>query len=367
MLKYPSFFVLYLWQMSEDKLKYLLDQRVQKNALRELKLSNSLVDFCSNDYLGFSKKTWNIKASSGSTGSRLISGNTSLHQEVEKEIAKFHLSPAALTYNSGYDANLGFFSCVPQKEDTVIYDQLCHASIRDGIRLGTARNYSFQHNNISDLKSKIDNASGDVFVVIESIYSMDGDEAHLKEISALCQEHEAKLIIDEAHAGGVFGETGQGLTKDIEAYARIYTFGKAFGCHGAAIVGSKILKDYLINFSRPLIYSTALSPHSILCIREAYALMPSCLERKQLHQNIKLFTENCQHTGLINSKSAIQCILTGGNNETKEAALSLQKNGFDIRPILHPTVAEGTERIRICLHAFNTKEEILNLCQLLNQ
>ncbi len=353
--------------MSEEKLTYLLQQRADKKSLRKLYVNDSLVDFCSNDYLGFAKIPSHNQASSGSTGSRLISGNTNLHQEVENQIAKFHQSEAALLYNSGYDANLGFFSCVPQKENTVIYDSFCHASIRDGIRLGTARNFSFQHNNLEDLKSKLKNANGNIFVVVESIYSMDGDQAPLQEISKICNLHKANLIVDEAHAGGVFGENGEGLAQNIPTFARIYTYSKAFGCHGAAVTGSNILKEYLINFSRPLIYSTALSPHSVACIQEAYAKMSKSEERKRMHQNIELFTSNCKHSGLIKSRSAIQCILIGGNQETKEMALSLQEGGLDVRPILHPTVAEGTERIRICLHSFNTKKEILHLCQLLNK
>lgn len=341
-----------------------LNHRKKTNAFRTLN-HNDLIDFCSNDYLGFSKKNWNIKnTKNGATGSRLISGHSTIFDIVEQQISTFHNSEAALIFNSGYDANLGLFSAIPQKGDTIIYDSLCHASIRDGLRLGLAKNFSFKHNDIVDLEKKIKNANGTIFVAIESIYSMDGDVAPLKEISKICTAHNAYLIVDEAHATGVFGENGIGLcqAENSTTFARIHTFSKALGCHGAAIVGSQNLKDYLINFARSFIYTTAMPEHSILCIQKVYEhLNTSTSEQETLQQKTALFQQNFKNEKLIYSTSAIQSIIIGGNEKTKEIAITLQQSGFDIRPILHPTVDEGSERIRICLHAFNTDEEIIAL------
>lgn len=347
-----------------DKLK----ERRKQGALRLVKEQIDLVDFCSNDYLGFAKKPQQIQAPHGSTGSRLISGHHRIHEEVEKNIASFHQMEAALIFNSGYDANLSFFSSVPQKGDTVIYDQLCHASIRDGLRLGLARNFSFKHNDVSDLKEKLQQANGHIFVAIESIYSMDGDQAPLKEMEAVCQEHNAQLIVDEAHATGIFGQKGEGLcqAEGVRPFAKLHTFSKALGAHGAAILGSQTLKDYLINYARPFIYTTALPPHSIAVIQQAYNSLAHCPERQQLLSNIRLFKEHYVRKDLIESTSPIQCIVVGGNEKTRKLAQTLQNKGMDVRAILHPTVAEGTERIRICLHSFNSQAEILRLCQLLN-
>lgn len=353
--------------MLDNKLHNKLSDRRENNAYRELSNHDSLIDLSSNDYLGFAQKNWSSNSNSGSTGSRLLSGNSEIHESVEKQIAQFHKAESALVFNSGYTANIGLLSCIPQKEDTVIYDQLCHASIRDGLKLGIARNYSFIHNDVSDLEQKIKRASGTVYVIVESIYSMDGDTAPLDNIIKCCKKHKAKLIVDEAHALGVFGLNGAGLAKDEDCFARIYTYGKALGSHGAAVVGSKALIDFLINYSRPFIYTTALPPHSIKRIQWGYEMLKEKKDRKALQDRIQLFKEHCKHPMLIDSHSAIQCIVIGGIKKTKQFAFMLQEHRFDIRPILHPTVAKGAERIRICLHAFNTKADILRLCEQINK
>jgi 8-amino-7-oxononanoate synthase len=350
--------------MLDDNLKIALNKRKAENAFRSLTPSEVKIDFCSNDYLGFARKQHTIQAATGSTGSRLISGHHPIYEEVEKYLASFHGMETALIFNSGYDANLSFFSSIPRKGDTVIYDQLCHASIRDGLRLGVARNFSFNHNNVDDLKKKIAQANGDVFVVVESVYSMDGDISPLRQIDEVCREHDAYLVVDEAHATGVFGPKGEGLCQDqnVTPFAKIHTFGKALGCHGAAILGSQTLKDYLINFARPFIYTTALPPHSITVIQESYRSLINCSEINALHENIAFFKASFQHSSLIQSDSPIQCIVLGENLKTKSLAQKLQSNGMDVRPILSPTVSKGTERIRICLHSFNSRDEISLLC-----
>ena len=350
--------------MLNDNLEIEINKRKEENAFRTLKSTDGLLDFCSNDYLGYAKKSFSSDQQTGSSGSRLISGHHRIHEEVELQIAEFHDMESALIFNSGYDANLSFFSTIPQKGDTVIYDQLCHASIRDGMRLGVARNFSFKHNSIEDLRMKLEQAEGNVFVAVESVYSMDGDMAPLIELEELCNLEGAYLVVDEAHATGVFGLKGEGLCQELSVnpYAKIHTFGKALGCHGATIVGDQTLRNYLINYARPFIYTTALPPHSIYVIQCAYSALENCEERKQLHENIEFFKSCFQHQDLIESDSPIQCVVFGDNEKCKGAASNLQEAGFDVRPILYPTVARGKERIRICLHSYNSQEEITQLC-----
>ena len=305
--------------MLDGRLKKELEKRKSDDAYRSLKTSSNMVDFCSNDYLGFSSKSIHSSMPVGATGSRLISGTKDIHTKVEDQIAAFHNDEAALIFNSGYDANLAFFSTIPKKGDTVIYDQLCHASIRDGLRLGVARNFSFKHNDLNDLKEKISKASGSIFIVVESVYSMEGDMAPLVEIEKLCSDSGAYLVVDEAHATGVFGKKGEGLCGEfgVEAYARVHTFGKALGAHGAVICGSLVLKEYLVNFARPFIYTTALPPHSIDVISQVYASLKNSVERKRLKGNIELFKSRFKNLGQIESDSPIQCLIIGGNEKCK--------------------------------------------------
>jgi len=354
-----------------------LVKREEENALRTLKTNDGLIDFCSNDYLGFSsEKEIHIldKALSqyGATGSRLISGNYKLTEEIEDYLTDFYRSESALIFNSGYNANIGLFSSLPQKGDTIIYDDLIHASIRDGIRLSHANAFSFKHNDIDHLEIKLKNASGNIYIAVESVYSMDGDVASLEKIIKLCNKYNAALIVDEAHAVGIYGQ-GKGLVSELklenEVFARIITFGKAYGIHGATVLGNKLLKDYLINFSRAFIYTTALPLHSILSIRKAHHFLLQHKNRiETLKENIKHFQNLIINSKLstISSNSAIQCVVVPGNNEVKRLAEKIQKYGFDVRPILSPTVPKGQERLRICLHSFNTKEEISQLITHLN-
>lgn len=351
-----------------EHIRQKLTERKAQNALRELKVHSGLIDFCSNDYLGLAREPQLHDSGHhefyGATGSRLISGHHSLFDEVEKVLATFYQAEAALIFNSGYAANLGFFSCVPQRGDIILYDELIHASIRDGIRLSHAKSYSFPHNDSEALKRSLEKAEGKVFVAVESVYSMDGDAAPLETMADICKDFGAALVVDEAHAAGAFGEgkglvVQRGLTEQV--FARVVTFGKAYGCHGAAVLGSTDLKNYLINFSRPLIYTTALPLPSVLSIKKAHEFLRDNLNLiEKLKENIAYFRQqivNKQLT-LINSMSAIQCLIIPGNDNVKAVAGKLQQAGFDVRPILSPTVPEGQERLRICLHSFNTTDQI---------
>ncbi len=360
-----------------------LVQRIADDSFRVLKTASDLIDFCSNDYLGFARseklKTLvqdEIKKYpgylNGSSGSRLLSGNTAFIEELEQQIASFHQAEAGLIFNSGYDASLGFFSSLPQKGDTIIADELIHACIIDGARLSLANRFSFQHNDLNDLEKKLKNAKGICYVAVESVYSMDGDEAPLKEIIQLTERYNANLIVDEAHATGVFRKgLVQLLNLEKQVFARTVTFGKALGSHGAIVLGSKNLCNYLINFARSFIYTTAPSFHELATTKMAYQLLKDSGQAQiQLKKLISLFKKELQkkHTNLlIESNSAIQSIIVPGNCNAKQMAEHLQKKGFDVRAILSPTVLPGMERLRICIHTFNTEEEIIGLGSAISQ
>ena len=354
-------------------LKPKLEERKAANAFRQLRFAQGITDFCSNDYLGIVRnnlldagKTSRIHQRApnhGSTGSRLLSGNYPLLEETEQQIASFHQAEAALIFNSGYDANLGLLSCIAKRGDTILYDFLSHASIRDGIRLSFAANFSFLHNDLNDLEKKLKNAKGQTFVVTESVFSMDGDEAPLKAMAALCEKYNAALIVDEAHATGVVGKSGEGLVQSLgiasQCFARIHTFGKACGVHGAAILGSKQLRDYLINFSRAFIYTTALPESSVSAIAASYETFPHLYqERARLQELIKAFQAAALPFTKLESNTPIQGIIVPGNEQARRIAANIQSNEMDVRPILYPTVPKGEERLRIVLHAFNTGDEL---------
>lgn len=350
-----------------------LEHRKQAGNYRSLKSEvTGLIDFASNDYLGFArskelKRLIDLELNShgdylnGSTGSRLLTGNINYAQQLEAEIAAVHQHEAGLIFNSGYDANVGLFSSLPQRGDTVITDELIHASIIDGIRLGNANRYTFKHNDLDSLEEKLKNAKGRIYIAVESVYSMDGDLAPIQDIIPLSEKYGANLIIDEAHAIGVFGK---GLIDQLQlqhqVFARVVTFGKAMGTHGAVVLGSQLLHDYLVNFARSFIYSTAASFHQLAGIKAAYQLLQKSENTiDQLWHNINLLKSLTGDTSFaIAGLSAINCILAGDNFKTISWANQLKSAGFDIRPVLSPTVAEGTERLRICMHSYNTEQEV---------
>ena len=370
-------------QNLSEKLKI----RKQNNALRQLPNATSLTDFASNDYLGWSQSELifdethqllldrNIK-NNGATGSRLLSGNHQLYTETEDFIARFHQSESALIFNSGYDANVGFFSSVPQRGDLILYDELCHASIRDGIQLSKAKAYKFNHNDFEDLEQLIQrNPNTTLYIVTETVFSMDGDCPNLEELVSVSNKYNCYLVVDEAHALGVFGEQGEGLVQMLglqdQIFARIMTFGKGLGCHGAAIIGSLELKSYLVNFARSFIYTTGLSPHSVAAILVGYEhLEKDLFPILKLKENIVFFNQHKNMLSLkplfVRSKSAIQSAIIPGNEKVKSIANQLHQKGFDVKAILSPTVPEGQERLRFCIHSYNSTEEICEVLTLLS-
>ncbi len=371
-----------------------LENRIENRSFRQLSSENNLIDFASNDYLGYAKSeiifdqahqlliNKNIKTN-GATGSRLLTGNHHLYIETESFVANFHQSETALIFNSGYDANVGFFSAVPQRTDVILYDALCHASIRDGIKLSNAKAFKFNHNDIDDLKQKIiscRNTFANVYVVTESVFSMDGDSPNIETLAQVCDDTNCYLVVDEAHAVGVFGihdkSSAEGLVQSLglqdRVFARIITFGKALGCHGAAVLGSAYLKKYLINFARSFIYTTGLAPHALATILIAYqTLAIEKLATAKLRQNIVFFNQQKLILGLkplfVYSKSAIQSAIIPTNEKVENIASILQQYYFDVKAIRSPTVPLGQERLRICLHAYNTEEQICELLILLQE
>ena len=209
----------------------------------------------------------------------------------------------------------------------------------------------------------------------ETVFSMDGDCPNMDELTAISEKHNCYLVVDEAHSLGVFGEKGEGLIQHLQLqdkiFARIMTFGKGLGCHGAVVVGSEQLKSYLVNFSRSFIYTTGLSPHSVATILVGYQHLEKDKKAlESLRENIVFFNQVKKMLYLsplfIRSKSAIQSVIIPGNEKVKSIAAALQQNGFDVKAILSPTVPEGQERLRFCLHTYNRKEEIASLLQLLS-
>lgn len=366
----------------EQYLSDRLNERAIAGNMRSLKTQRAPVDFFSNDYLGLATSGLLYTPSesaptsyySGSTGSRLLSGNSAEAEELEEIIATFHNAKAALLFNSGYDANVGLIASITSRHTTILSDELCHASLIDGIRLSQCtRKYKFGHNDLNELEEKLQKAAGNgpIIVVTESVFSMDGDTAPLAEMMAICELYGAQLIVDEAHATGVFGPSGKGLVCALgleeRVFARIHTFGKALGCHGAAVVGSTLLKQYLVNFARTFIYTTALPLHSIDTATAAYRYLSStAFSNDPLHQVIAYFRGQAAATGMAGwkeSNSAIQALITGGNEHTRQMASALQSAGLQVNPILHPTVPVGMERLRICLHSFNTREQVDTLIE----
>lgn len=377
------------------KLFRLIANRKKENTLRDLSSVDGFIDFLSNDYLGFASneslfsKTFQLLlnegvAANGSGGSRLLSGNHKLYGKLESSLISFYKAEAALVFNSGFDANMGFFSAVPQRGDFIFYDEFIHASIREGIRMSNAKSYGFSHNDITNLKEKINlNLSrnenlgeADIYIVTESVFSMDGDKPDLKAFAKYSKEQGYFLIVDEAHAVGVLGAKGEGLVPQIglenDIFARTVTFGKAFGCHGAAILGSVELKEYLVNFAKPFIYTTALTPHTLATIITAHSYFDEFGKdpKLRLKENIEFFKDQIGVQKLtkhfISSDTAIQSCIVIGAKKVKTISKKLLDKGFGIKAIVSPTVPEGQERLRFCIHSYNSKEEIGLLLKLLS-
>lgn len=365
----------------KDFLLKQLTLRKERGLLRTLAPESNLYDFSSNDYLGLARSAALKQMISneleqypahtnGSTGSRLLSGNSAYIEQLEQEIAGYHGTENGLIFSTGYNANLALFSSVPQKGDTVICDELIHASVIDGARLSYAVRRKFRHNDLVDLERQLKQAGGKVFVAVESVYSMDGDLGDLINIAKLCLDYGAQLIVDEAHAFGIWG-TGliDLLQMQDYVFARVVTFSKAMGLHGAIVLGTAPLKDYLVNFARSFIFSTAPPFPFFAAIRTGYRYL---LANPQLPEILRkkacLFKSHMQSQvpSSINP-TPIQIVMISGNEEVTKMSSLLREKGFDVAAIRSPTVPVGKERLRISIHCHNSDEEILLLCKYLNE
>ncbi|WP_412850631.1 aminotransferase class I/II-fold pyridoxal phosphate-dependent enzyme [Chryseobacterium sp. PMSZPI] len=357
----------------------LLNKRKEEGTLRSLKSDTDGIDFYSNDYLGLARDTEfqeilfqkiinNPSLLLGSTGSRLISGNSKITTFTEENIAERHQFPAALLFPSGYNANLALFSTLPGRHDTVIVDEQIHRSVHDGCKISNARKLKFKHNNLQDLENVLKRQNGHCYIAIESLYSMDGNLAPIREIAALSKQYNAGLLIDEAHAFGVFG---YGLVEKYQlqndVVAAVMTYGKALGVHGAAILCSDVVKSYLINFASPFIYTTSAQDFQWMSIQTGYEFLEQNQKvSKRLQENIEIF----RNQGLKSPSSAIspiQAIIVPDNRKLKTIQHILSEKGFLTYAVYSPTVKEGTERLRICLHSFNTEEEIVRLTKIIKE
>jgi 8-amino-7-oxononanoate synthase len=436
----------------ESRLQEQLDRRLREGNLRSLmplpsseqsqceNVSKNLIDFASNDYLGLARcheqhmlvqtayrdhlelQSECIQPVLGATGSRLLSGDSSLARSLEHSLANMHNRPASLLFNSGYDANLSVLSSLPYKEgDAIVMDELVHNSLVMGVRMGRLKNdrvLLFKHNDVDDLRRVIDGLSqlsqrSSILVVVESVYSMDGDIAPLAEMLEVCKKTGSTLMVDEAHGLGIYGrtnthdmylntkETGSYGTESTEhrnlvggtgvlaaldlerhpsLFCSIHTFGKAAGCHGAVVAGSNTLVSYLVNYARPFVYSTALPLHSLISIQQSYRSMTGAagekrrdtvfkwvqLFRNEITKGLLALNISDQGIKLLPSPSPIQALVVPGNKNCVSVCNYLREaGGIDVYPIRAPTVPKGEERIRVILHAHNSEDEICQLVKLM--
>lgn len=348
------------------KLAHKLLKRQEEGTMRSLLSFEGSIDFFSNDYLGMSQVE-NQVVLKGATGSRLISGNTNQMETVERQLANFFNTSAGLFYQSGYAANIGFFSCVPQKGDIVLFDEDCHASIRDGLRLSTAQSFKFSHNDLLDLEHKLEKYkhADCLYVVVEGLYSMSGKMPNVEALDQLVQKYGAELIVDEAHSAGVFGEEGRGLFEGVDC-TRLITFGKAYGAHGALWLCSEDLRNYLINFSRSFIYTTATPLAVMEHALDNVQRVSQRNDRMKLQENIALFRSLVPPTMLVSDdQSPIQMIQLSDRRGLKDLEAKLIDSNFAVKAIYEPTVQIEKEGLRISLHSFNTNAEIKSLSAIL--
>lgn len=365
----------------KERISEALEHRIEQGRFRQLSILKAEIDFRSNDYLGLSKSAWiknelNKYSTTvlGSTGSRLLSGNFNIHLETEQFLADHYQSEAALLFNSGFDANVGLLSTVIRPGDLVFFDKAVHASIHQGLKLSGADLYSFAHNSTTELEQLLEKYSQgqNLWIICESYYSMDGDKAPLVEFVKLANKYSAQIIVDEAHAVGCFGENGRGLCDEYQIsdqiFARVVTFGKALGSHGAAVLCDLSTQKYLINFCKTFIYTTALPPQNIQHIQLAHLFLQKFKPtQKSLKKNIEYFHLKTRDLIQLKGDGPVYGFVIPGELKVKRIAKDLQNKGFAIQPIVAPTVPIGEEMLRINLHSFNTKKEMDLLIESLYQ
>ncbi|KAK0488752.1 pyridoxal phosphate-dependent transferase [Armillaria novae-zelandiae] len=360
--------------------------------------SSTLIDFNTNDYLSlasspvlrrrFLEKLQDAPDVLGSGGSRLLV-NGLAHSALEARLAEFFDSPAALLFNSGFDANVGFFSCIPQPGDVFVYDEYIHASVHDGIRASRARDsqYSFPHNSVQafrnllvglqDERPSLAAGESSVFVTVESLYSMDGTFAPLREFVEILEEvfphSNGYLVVDEAHSTGIYGPQGRGrvamLGLESRVFARLHTFGKALAATGAVLLTTPLIRDYMLNYARSLIYTTSLSFSNIIAADASFDMLvdgTAQILSEHLMDISWYFTQSLSRRlaaippDLLSLPPNLEAspIIPIMTSEPRPLSAFLYARGMNARPITWPTVPKGKDRVRVCLHANNSREDI---------
>ena len=333
----------------------------QESRLRRL-IPRAGLDFASNDYLALAgsdalrtavREALDRGVAIGAGGSRLLRGNDPEHEALEAEAAAFFGSESALFFANGFAANSTLFAALPGRHDLIVHDALIHASVHDGMRLSFAEKKAVSHNDAQAVDDAIvgwraGGGKGHVWIAVESLYSMDGDCAPIADLATIADRHEAFLVIDEAHAAGVFGPEGRGLAADLanrENIIRLVTCGKALGCEGALLLAPQVINDMLVNAGRGFVFSTAPSPLMAAAVRASLNLIRAPQRRDALQDLIASASDAINvHTG-----SQILPVIIGGDSETMRLASALQQAGFDVRGIRPPTVPKGTSRLRISI------------------
>ncbi|KDQ24796.1 hypothetical protein PLEOSDRAFT_33042 [Pleurotus ostreatus PC15] len=403
----------------DAKLAAALSSREQRQIRRRLpdptssSDSSSLIDFSTNDYLSFSSSPMlrdrflSVLSEApdilGSGGSRLLV-NGQAHNQLEARLAHFFGSPTALLFNSGFDANAGFFACIPQQGDVVVYDEYIHASVHDGVRASRAKNaqFSFSHNCIISLRKlllrliderpSLADGTCSLFLAVESLYSMDGTFAPLAEIVELFDQYfprgNAHLVVDEAHATGIYGPQGRGRVAQLgledKVLARLHTFGKALAATGAVLLTNILIRDYLLNYARPLIYTTSLSNANIIAASCSFDMLENGLAHKlandlfglvahfheilrprlaSIPQDLLALPSHLQHPLQGNSSGLLSPIIPIMTSQPRPLSAYLLNLGMNARPITWPTVPKGKDRVRVCLHAGNTRQDVEMLAE----
>lgn len=347
----------------------------KKARLRSLSARKG-IDFASNDYLGMSSSPRLARAVQdavargvplGSGGSRLLRGNDPEHELLEEEAAQFFGSESALFFSAGYAANVALLSTLPQRGDLIVYDELVHASMHEGLRLTRASSVGAAHNDPQSFDDaarawRAKGNTGRLWLAFETLYSMDGDIAPVAEMAAVAQRHEAIMLIDEAHATGFFGRDGRGLACDLDGRPDtiiLRTCGKALGCEGALVLGPRIVRDFLVNRGRPFIFSTAPSPLVAAAVREALRMLADEPDRRVALQDLVTHSETVLgHHGATATGSQILPLILHEDARTMAVASALQAKGFDVRGIRPPTVPQGTSRLRISLTLNATRADV---------
>ncbi len=336
-------------------------------------------DFSSNDYLGLAGSEVLCSAAQsaiakgvpvGAGGSRLLRGNADAHLELEQDASKIFGTEKALFMGGGFQANMAIFSTLPRHDDLVLYDALIHASTHDGMKLGRAKTQSFKHNDVADAEQTIvewtTNNTGRVWIAVETVYSMDGDLAPLADLMTLADKYDAILVADEAHATGLHGRDGLGLTQPFHASQNVlslHTCGKGLGVSGALICGNAALIDTLINKARSFIFATAPSPLNAALVSASlrHLVENPSLRHRALETIAHAHTEAARLCGLSDFQSQIMPVIIGDDPKTMDLASKLQSRGYDIRGIRPPTVPRGTSRLRLSITANVSKQVITQM------